>query len=163
MTVIDELVRNNDRYAGSFRYGDLGAAPRRRVAVVTCMDARLLPSRFFGLAEGDAHIIRNAGGSAREALRSLVISQTLLGTQEVALVKHTDCGMLSATNRDIREQVRLHLDADASDIDFLPFSSLEEAVRDDVRFLTSSPLIAEEVAIRGFIYDVMSGRVRELE
>jgi carbonic anhydrase len=162
MTTIDELVRNNERYAASFHYEDLQAAPRRRVAVVTCMDARLLPSRFFGLREGDAHIIRNAGGSAREALRSLVISQRLLGTREVAVVKHTDCGMLSATNRDIRGKVRQDLGADASEIDFLPFPSLNEAVRDDVRFLISSPLIPEDVAIRGFIYDVKSGRVREL-
>jgi carbonic anhydrase len=163
MAMIDELVRNNDRYAASFRGGDLPAAPRRRVALVTCMDARMLPSRFFGLLEGDAHVIRNAGGSAREALRSLVISQRLLGTQEVAVVKHTDCALLAASNRDLREKVTQDLGADASGIDFLPFSSLEEAVREDVQFLASSPLIAADTVIRGFLYDVRSGRVHELQ
>jgi carbonic anhydrase len=110
MAVIDELVKSDNRYAASFRGGDLPAAPRRRVAVVTCMDARLLPSRFFGLKEGDAHVISNAGGSAREALRSLVISQ-LLGTREVAIVKHTDCRMLAVTDQDLYNNVRQHLGA----------------------------------------------------
>jgi carbonic anhydrase len=163
MTIIDELVRHNARYAASFRKGDLPATPRRPVAVVTCMDSRLLPSRFFGLEEGDAHIISNAGGSAREALRSLVISQRLLGTREVAVVKHTDCAMLALTNQTLRERIVRDLGADASEIDFLPFSSLEEAVRSDVRLLASSPLIPDDIAIRGFIYDVKSGRVSELE
>jgi carbonic anhydrase len=163
MTIIDELIRHNARYAASFQNGHLPATPRRRVAVVTCMDARLVPLRFFGLKAGDAHIIRNAGGSAREALRSLVISQRLLGTREVAVVKHTDCSMVAFTNKDLDEKVRQDLGADASAIDFLPFSSLEEAVRDDVRLLTSSPLISEDISIRGFIYDVKSGRVRELK
>jgi carbonic anhydrase len=163
MTLIDELIKNNRCYAASFQNGDLPAVPRRRVAVVTCMDARLLPSRFFGLKEGDAHVISNAGGSAREALRSLVISQLLLGTREVAVVKHTDCRMLAITNQDVYDRVRQDLGADGRAIDFLPFPSLEEAVRDDVGFLDTSPLIRNDVVVRGFIYDVKSGRVRELD
>jgi carbonic anhydrase len=162
LTAIDALIENNARYARSFRDSELQAPPRRPVAVVTCMDARLLPSRFFGLKEGDAHIIRNAGGSAREALRSLVISQRMMGTREVAVVKHTDCGMLRATNRDIRRKVAQDLNADASEIDFLTFRSLEQAVRDDVRLLAESPLIDDEVVVRGFIYDVTSGLVSEI-
>ena len=162
MSAIDDLVQSNAAYADLFAKGDLPIPPARGVAVVTCMDARLLPSWFFGLQEGDAHLIRNAGGSARDALRSLVISQRLLGTREVALVKHTDCGMLTFTNEDLYEKVTQDLGADASAIDFLPFSSLEEAVRDDMRFLADSPLIANDVTIRGFIYDVKSGRVSEV-
>jgi carbonic anhydrase len=127
------------------------------------MDSRLFPSRFLGLAEGDAHVIRNAGGSARDALRSLVISQRQLETREVAIVKHTECGMLMFTNADLYEQVRQQLGVDAGDIDFLPFASLEEAVRDDIRFLASSPLIAKDTVARGFIYDVRTGHMSEVE
>ena len=163
MSGIDELVKGNGAYASSFEHGDLPSPPARAVAVVTCMDSRLLPSRFLDLAEGDAHVIRNAGGSARDALRSLVISQRLLGTCEVAIVKHTECGMLTFTNADLYEQVRQELGADASEIDFLPFPSLEEAVRDDLRFLASSPLIAEDTVMRGFIYDVQTGRMSEVQ
>jgi carbonic anhydrase len=162
MSELDRLTRANEPYASSFEHGALPAAPGRRLAVVTCMDARLLPSRFLGLREGDAHVIRNAGGSAREALRSLVISQRLLGTQEVAIVKHTGCGMLTFSNEDLYAKVREDLGADASGIDFEPFGSLEDAVREDVDFLRSSPLIGEDVAVRGFVYDVESGRLSEL-
>lgn len=162
MSVTDELLRNNESYAASFDRGDLPAPPGRRVAIVTCMDARLLPSRFLGLEEGDAHVIRNAGGSAREALRSLVISQRLLGTNEVLVIHHTECGMLTFENEDLYAKVREELGADASDIDFLPFSDLEQSVRDDVRFLKESPLIGDDVTVRGFVYDVKSGRVTEV-
>ncbi|HEV2979947.1 MAG TPA: carbonic anhydrase [Solirubrobacteraceae bacterium] len=161
-SAIDALVRNNRGYAAKFAGADLPAAPSRGVAVVTCMDARMLPSRLFGLAEGDAHVIRNAGGSAREALRSLVVSQQLLGTREVAVVKHTDCGMLGLRNRDLHEKIRHELGADAHEIDFLPFSSLEQAVLDDLAFLRSSPLVAPQVRVRGFVYDVRSGLVSEV-
>jgi carbonic anhydrase len=163
MTAIDELIMGNKGYAASFRHRGLPAMPRRRVAVVTCMDARLVPSRFFRFGEGDAHVIRNAGGSAREALRSLVISQRMLRTEEVAVVKHTDCGMSAVTDQELRAKVREELGADASAIDFLPFSSLEDAVREDVLFLRRSPLIPDEVPVRGFVYDVRSGRVVEIE
>jgi len=162
MSDIDQMMSNNVEYAASFAHSRLRVKPARSVAVVTCMDARLLPSRILGLGEGDAHVIRNAGGSARDALRSLVISQRLLGTREVAIIKHTECGMLTFTNADLYEKVRLDLGADASDIDFLPFSSLEEAVRDDIRFLADSPLLAKHTVTRGFIYDVKSGRVSEV-
>jgi carbonic anhydrase len=163
MSAIDELVQSNRAYASAFAAPDLAPAPSRRVAVVTCMDARMLPSRFFRLAEGDANVIRNAGGSAREALRSLVVSQQLLGTREVAVVKHTDCGMLTFTNRELNERIQRELGTDASAIDFLPFSSLEQAVRDDVAFLRSSPLIAPGTPVRGFIYDLRSGLVSEVD
>ena len=163
MSVIDELVQKNGEYAASFDKGDLPITPARPAVIVTCMDARFLPSRIFGLGEGEAHIIRNAGGSAREALRSLVISQRFLGTNEVAIVKHTHCAMLKLKNEVLHAKVKKDLGADASDIDFLPFSSLEGAVRDDVAFLRSSPLVGDDVVVRGFVYDTNTGRVNEVE
>jgi carbonic anhydrase len=163
MSAIDQLLQANAGYARTFDRGDLAAPPRRKLAILTCMDARILPSRAFGLEEGDAHVIRNAGGRAQDALRSLVISQRLLGTNEIAVIHHTECGMLTFSNRDLHQKVRQDLGADASDIDFLPFRDLEESVREDVAFLLSSPLISRNVIVRGFIYDVHSGRLNEVK
>jgi carbonic anhydrase len=162
MSATDELVSANQAYAQDFQKGDLAMPPARRVAVVTCMDARLIPSRFLGLEEGDAHVIRNAGGLAKDALRSLVISQRLLGTSEVAVIHHTDCGMLKFSNEDLYAKCEQDLGADASDIDFGPFPDLEQSVRDDVRFLRESPLIPDDIPIRGFVYDVETGSVNEV-
>ncbi|HWA56211.1 MAG TPA: carbonic anhydrase [Gemmatimonadales bacterium] len=162
MSVVDELVDANRAFVKGFRKGGLPMPPKRKVAVVTCMDARILPAEILGLDFGDAHVIRNAGGRAQEALRSLVISQQLLGTREVAVIHHTDCGMLTFTNQVLRERVRHDLHADASHIDFLPFTDLEQSVRDDVTFLLSSPLIPDDIPVRGFIYDVHSGRLTEV-
>jgi carbonic anhydrase len=162
MSGIDELVRANREYAKTFDLGDLPIPPARKLAIVTCMDSRIFPSRAFGLKAGDAHIIRNAGGRAREALRSLVISQRLMGTNEVAIIHHTDCGSLRFTNQDIRARVSQDLGADSSEIDFLPFTNLEESVREDIAFLLSSPLIPADVLVRGFIYDVRTGRLKEV-
>lgn len=163
MSVIDQLVDANTHFADALGEVESPALPpRRRVAIVTCMDARIVPARIFGLEEGDAHVIRNAGGLAREALRSLVISQRLLGTTAIAVIHHTDCGMLTFENDDVREKVREDLGADASDIDFMPFPDLERSVRDDVAFLRDSPLIAPDTEIRGFVYDVSTRRVNEV-
>jgi carbonic anhydrase len=162
MSVIDELLRANREYARTFDLGELPIPPARKLAIVTCMDSRIFPSRAFGLKAGDAHIIRNAGGRASEALRSLVISQRLLGTNEVAIIHHTDCGSLRFSNEAIRARVKQDLGADSSGIDFLPFTDLEESVREDVAFLLSSPLIPASVTVRGFIYDVKTGRLKEV-
>jgi carbonic anhydrase len=162
MPVIDELVHANEAYASTFRHGELALPPRRHIAILTCMDARILPSRAFGLEEGDAHVIRNAGGRARDALRSLVISQRLLGTREVAIIHHTDCGMLTFSNRDLREKVREDLDQDTGEFDFLPFKDLDESVREDIEFLLATQLLDPATIIRGFVYDVRTGRVREV-
>jgi carbonic anhydrase len=126
------------------------------------MDARIIPSRALGLEEGDAHVIRNAGGRARDALRSLMISQRLLGTREVAIIHHTDCGMLTFTNRDLREKIRGDLGQDTGEFDFLPFQDLDESVREDVEFLLATQLLNPDTIIRGFVYDVRDGRLREV-
>ena len=115
--------------------------PARHVAVLVCMDARIDPARALGLQEGDAHVIRNAGGRAADALRSLVISEQLLGTTEIVVIHHTDCGMLTFSNGDLRKKVKQELHTDADHIDFLPFKDLEQSVRDDVTFLKESPLL----------------------
>ena len=162
MSVTEELIAANTGYAAGFTLGNLPLPPARKVAIVTCMDARLIPSRALGLEEGDAHVIRNAGGLARDALRSLVISQQLLGTREIVVIHHTDCGMLTFTNEQLQAKVRADLGADASTLDFLPFGNLEQSVADDVTFLRESPLLLEGVPVRGFVYDVHDGRLTEV-
>ena len=162
MSVTEELLAANERYASHFDKGDLPLPPARRVAIVTCMDARIDPAKALGLSEGDAHVIRNAGGRVHEALRSLVISQRLLGTREVVVIHHTDCGMLTFTDDELRERVRDELHADATHLAFLPFSDLDRSVREDVAFLRASPLIPDDVPVRGFVYDVRTGTVREV-
>jgi carbonic anhydrase len=162
MAAIDELVQANEAYARTFDRGDLPLPPARRLTVLTCMDARIVPSRALGLEEGDAHVIRNAGGRARDALRSIIISQRLLGTRELAIIHHTDCGMLTFTNRDLRAKVKDDLDQDTGEFDFLPFADLDESVREDVEFLQATQLLDPETLIRGFVYDVRTGRLREV-
>ena len=160
MTVAQEFQKANDAYASSFSKGNLPMPPARHVAVLTCMDARLLPARFLGLEEGDAHVILNAGGRASEdAIRSLAISQQLLGTNEVVVIHHTDCGMLTFSNEDLRKKLKQELNADAEHIDFLPFKNLEQSVRDDVATIKNSPLLLKIIEVSGFIYDVKSGRL----
>ncbi len=163
MSVTDEFLSANEQYAANFGKGDLAMPPRRRTAVLVCMDARIDPAKALGLDEGDAHVIRNAGGRASDdALRSLVISYKLLGTREFAVIHHTDCGMTTFTDEQLREQLRRDLGADASEIDFLAFSDLDGSVREDVATIRSSPLIPQEISVRGFVYDVRSGRLREV-
>lgn len=161
MPVVDEFLKANERYAESFDKGHLPMPPSRRVAVVACMDARLDPARALGLEEGDAHVIRNAGGRAADAIRSLVISQQLLGTREVVVVHHTDCGMLTFTDDELRQRLRQELRAD-TEVPFLSFRDLEQSVREDVHAIRSSPLLLKDVPVRGFVYDVKTGRVREI-
>src|SRR5262249_54832294 len=136
MSLVPELLDANKRYAAGFAKGDLPMPPGRKLAVLVCMDARIDPARLLGLEEGDAHVIRNAGGRASDdAIRSLAISQQLLGTREIVVVHHTDCGMLTFSNGQLREKLASDLGADASRIDFLPFTDLEQSVRDDLQTL----------------------------
>ena len=163
MPVLPGLLAANERYAADFTTGDLPMPPGRQVSVLVCMDARLHPEKFLGLDEGDAHVIRNAGGRASDdALRSLIISYKLLGTREFVVIHHTDCGMLTFTNDQLRGMLRDDLNADASGIDFLPFSDLDESVRQDVQTIRSSPLIPDDITVTGFVFDVKSGRLREV-
>ncbi len=162
MSVIEELVSANRKYSKVRPPHLLPLPPARKVAVVTCMDARIDPARVLGLAEGDAHVIRNAGGRGSEALRSLVISQRLLGTRAIALIHHTDCGMLTFSNADLHAKVHTDLGADARGIDFLPFGDLEQSVRDDLDLLSRSPLLEPGTPIHGFVYDVHSGQLHEV-
>jgi carbonic anhydrase len=160
MSVFEEFLKANSAYAASFSQGQLPMPPSRHVAVLTCMDARLHPAAALGLELGDAHVIRNAGGRASEdAIRSLVISQRLLGTTEIVVIHHTDCGMLTFTNAELAQKIRQDLGVDVGSRDFLPFRDLVKSVRDDVAILRASPLIADVVPIHGAVYDVRTGRL----
>ena len=166
MSTADEMIAANDRYAAEFAgtaKGSLPMPPGRKVAVLTCMDARLLPARFLGLSEGDAHVVRNAGGRASDdALRSLVISQQLLGTEEVVVIHHTDCGMLTFTNDQLRSKLRERFARDPGDVDYLPFPDLAKSVRDDVETIRTYPFARQDTRISGFIYDVKTGRLERV-
>ena len=162
MTVTDELLENNAEFARNFSKGDLPMPPAKGLAVVACMDARLNVYALLGLAEGQAHVIRNAGGVVSDdVLRSLVISQRLLGTREVVLVHHTDCGMLTFTD----DQVKADIEAD---IGLRPhfaleaFSDLERDIRQSIARIKASPFVPNKDSIRGFIYDVRSGALQEV-
>jgi carbonic anhydrase len=162
MSVTDELLRNNADYAAVFQAGDLPLPPATQVAVVACMDARLNPYGVLGLSEGDAHIIRNAGGVVTDdAIRSLTISQRLLGTREIILIHHTDCGMLTFNDDDVKAAIE-------KDTGLRPpfaleaFSDLDEDVRQSIRRIQASPFIPNKESVRGFVYDVRTGQLREV-
>jgi len=160
----NDLREANDRYAAE--WGDkasLERKPARRLAVLTCMDARVDPARAFGLEEGDAHVIRNAGGVATEdALRSLVISNRLLGTDTGYVVGHTQCGMVSFTNDDLYAHLEQE-GVDARWLDFLPFKEIEASVCASVRRLRSTPLLPSGYRVEGFVFDVSTGRVEPVD
>ncbi|KAK2612274.1 hypothetical protein QQS21_001700 [Conoideocrella luteorostrata] len=162
MSVSSEFEAANKQYAATFDKGSLPLPPGRKVAVVACMDARLDPAKALGLSEGDAHVIRNAGGRTIEALRSVVISQQLLGTREIAIVHHTDCGMLTFSDEHLRAKIRADLGEDADHISFLPFGDLEKSVLDDIQTLKKSPLVLD-VPITGYIYDVKTGYINRVK
>ena len=163
MTATDELLRNAEHYATTFDHGDLPLPPAKRVAVLACMDARLNPHALLGLQEGDAHVIRNAGGVVtNDEIRSLSISQRLLGTEEIILIHHTDCGMLTFDDDEFRRQVQAETGikpewaAEA-------FDDLEEDVRQSIARIKNSPFIPNKDSVRGFVYDVNTGRLREVD
>jgi carbonic anhydrase len=164
MPVVPEFLAANEQYASHFDKGDLPLPPGRKVAVLVCMDARIDPAKALGLEEGDAHVIRNAGGRAADALRSLAISHELLGTREIVVIHHTDCGMLTFSNDDIRQKLGGDLGPEAgkiaSQIDFLPFRDLDQSVREDVDAIQASPLIPDDIPVSGFVYDVHTGRLK---
>src|SRR4051794_36492568 len=162
MSVTDELLRNAESYASNFDKGDLPLPPARKIAVVACMDARLNPYGLLGLHEGDAHVIRNAGGVITDdEIRSLAISQRLLGTEEIILIHHTDCGMLTFTDDEFRRSVQ-------DDTGIKPewaaeaFPDVDEDVRQSIARIQASPFIPRKDSVRGFVYEVETGRLREV-
>jgi carbonic anhydrase len=162
MTVTDVLLDNNASYVSSFEKGELPLPPARKLAVLACMDARLDPARVLGLEEGDAHVIRNAGGVVSDdALRSLAISQNLLGTEEIVLIHHTDCGMLTFTDDEFAGKLERET-GERPDWPVHTFRDLEQSVRDSIERIKSSPFVPNTSNVRGFVYEVETGRLREV-
>jgi carbonic anhydrase len=162
MSATDELLANNEGYANSFDKGDLPLPPGRKVAVVACMDARLNVYGALGLAEGDAHVIRNAGGVVTDdEIRSLAISQRLLGTEEIILIHHTDCGMLTFTDDEFKNSIQEETGI-KPEWAVESFSDLETDVRQSIARIKASPFIPRKDSIRGFVYEVETGRLREV-
>jgi carbonic anhydrase len=162
MGITDDLLQNNQAYAQEFHDGDLPLPPAKKLAVVACMDARLDVHEILGLSAGDSHVIRNAGGAITDdAIRSLAISQRLLGTEEIILVHHTDCGMLTFTDDQFRHQIE-------EDTGIRPewaaeaFGDLDEDVRQSIARIKASPFIPKKDSVRGFVYEVETGRLREV-
>jgi carbonic anhydrase len=163
MSELDAILAANASYATGFAQGDLPAPPSRRFAVVTCMDARLDPARYAGLALGDANVIRNAGGVVSDdVLRSLVISHWLLGTQEAFVVGHTDCRMEEFTDDQLRRKLADKTGADTSNLEFLTFPDVRSGVARSVGRIRESDLLPESFAARGLVYDVRTGRLEEV-
>src|SRR3954469_15293120 len=163
MSVTDEVLSNNEAYAASFDKADLPLPPAKKLAVVACMDARIVVSRILGLDEGDAHFIRNAGGVVTDdAIRSLAISQRLLGTEEIVLIHHTDCGMLTFTDDEFKATIQ-------QDTGIKPawaaesFSDLDEDVRQSIARIKASPFIPHTEQVRGFVFDVANGSLTEVK
>jgi len=162
MSVTDELLANNAAYAATFDKGDLPLPPAKKLAIVACMDARLSPYTSLGLTEGDAHIIRNAGGVVSTGeIRSLAISQRLLGTEEIVLIHHTDCGMLTFDDDEFRRQLEAETGV-APEWQAEPFDDLEEDVRRSIARIKASPFLVHTDRVRGFVYEVETGRLREV-
>lgn len=164
MSVTEEAIRANESYAQDFAWGDLSMPPARKLAVVACMDARLMVDQVLGLKTGDAHIIRNAGGLVTEdALRSLIISHHLLGTQEFIIINHTDCGMLTFKDEELRTKLQQETGtATDSPTHFHAFTDLEENVRRQIENVKVHPWIPRQIQVRGFIYDVKTGLLSEV-
>jgi carbonic anhydrase len=164
MSVIDEVLAANEIYARTHELRRLTPRPQRKLAVLTCMDTRL-STRTLGLKEGDAHIIRNAGGIVTDdTLRSLVVSHYLLGSEEFMIINHTDCGLMHTTERDLRTQIQNRAGTEAiAPAFFYAFQNIDENVRHQLQKLRTHPWISKQVTVRGFVYDVMSGLLREIK
>ncbi|MBO0682890.1 MAG: carbonic anhydrase [Candidatus Dormibacteraeota bacterium] len=162
MGVADELLKNNQRYTLSYRQANLPAAPRQRLAVLACMDARVDVHRVLGLSEGDAHVIRNAGGQATDdAIRSLAISQRRMGTTEIVLLHHTDCGMAKMTEEEMNAEVRAQTGCEPP-FRWGAFKDVADDLRQAVADVRSSPFILHRGRVRGFLLDIQSGRLQEI-
>lgn len=163
MTEIDKLVRANQEYSRTFKHGGLPLPPARKLAILACMDARLTVEDVLGLRTGEAHIIRNAGGIATDdAIRSLIISHELLGTQEFMVINHTDCGMLTFKDKDLQSKLQEKYKADASKIEFHSFPDLKSNVRKQVERIKTTRFIPQDVPVHGFIYHVENGSLEKV-
>ena len=162
MSVTDQLLQNNAVYATNFSKGRLGVPPGKKVAVVACMDARLDPARILGLEEGDGHVIRNAGGVVTEdAIRSLTISQRLLGTTAIVLIHHTDCGMVTFTDDEVKAKIQAETGI-RPPFALEAFPDVDDDVRQSIARIKASPFLATSEDVRGFVYEVETGRLREV-
>ncbi|TFK93533.1 carbonic anhydrase [Polyporus arcularius HHB13444] len=168
MSAYKDFTKANERYVASFgEKGKLPLPPAKKLLIITCMDARINVYAELGIQEGEAHIVRNAGGDAKEALRSIIISQRLLGTREIAVFHHTGCGMVTFNTPQLRKLVK---DSDPSnpalnavdEIDFHEFNGLEESVKADVKFLQENPLVLPGTKITGWVYEVETGKIRQI-
>jgi carbonic anhydrase len=160
----EENLAANREYAERFENGELPAPPAKKLAVVACMDARLTVEEMLGLKSGDAHIIRNAGGLVTEdALRSLIISSHLLGTRTFYVIQHTDCGMLRFTDTQLRKRLRAETGQDADHLHFHAFPDLEQSVSKQLATIRSNPFLAQVTDVHGFVFDVRTGKLREVE
>ena len=167
MSLVPEMLVANERYAATFDKGDLPRPPSLRLAVVTCLDGRIDAHEILGLRPGDANVIRNAGGRAADAVRSLAVSQQFLGTREIVVMFHTDCGQAAFGAEAFRDRIAENLGLAAAtaarEIDFLPITDLEATLRADVHFLRTHPLLRHDIPVTGLIYDVKTGRVRVVD
>ena len=162
MSVIDEILEHNESYANQFAKGSRPMPPAKRLAVVACMDARLETGVLLKLVEGDAHVIRNAGGvETDDVIRSLTISQRLLGTREIMLIHHTDCGMLTFTDDDLKQQIEAETGIKPA-FALETFKDVDQDVRQSMARVHASPFIPNKQEVRGFVYDVSSGHLREV-
>ena len=163
MSVLDDVLAANAAFAKGFRDGELPAPPGRHLAVLTCMDARILPLQVFGLANGDAHILRNAGGRVTDdALRSLLVSTHVLDVRSIAVVHHTECGMTRVTDDELRATIETGSGHSPGDLEFYAIGDPETTLRVDVARLADSHLFPPKTDVRGFIYDVRTGRLRQV-
>ena len=160
MSQLDAILTANEDYSRNFKHGSLPLPPSRKIAIVACMDARLTVEDALGLETGQAHIIRNAGGVVTDdALRSLIISHELLGTREFIVINHTDCGMVTFKDDELRNRLDQKYKSDPAGLKFYSFSSAEDNVKDQVAKIKSSPFLSGDVAVTGFVYDVRTGKL----
>lgn len=154
----------NEKYADNFTGGSLPPHPSKKIAVVTCMDARISVNELLGLKVGETHIIRNAGGIVSDdALRSLIVSHELLGTEHIIVINHTECGMATFKDEELQKRLLEKYNSKASDIQFHTFSNIEENVKDQIRKIRSSPFLSDISSVIGFVYDIKTGKIREVK
>jgi carbonic anhydrase len=164
MTVFDEMLAHNEKYAQRFDLGHLQTPPVRKLVILTCMDSRMDLEQLLGLRVGDAHMIRNAGGLASDdVVRSLILSTHLLGTRSIAIIQHTECGLMSITDEEFRWRLSTTTGKDASHLRFHAFRDLDQNVREQVARVRHDPFLPSQIEVRGFVYDVKQGKLREVK